>query len=348
MADPRIANNLGPVLLGGLIALGLSGIVSMQAYVYFRTFKNDFARVRIPVIIVWMFDVMHSGLVCAGNWQYLIENFGDRDIIDWIPLAVALTVINTATITFIVQTFFTHRVLVLSKNNWFISGPMFLLAFCRLLAAAVSTGLMVHLRSFDAFVTGYSWVFTFGLSSAATLDILITVSLCWYLAQNRTGISSMDQVVDAIMIYTINNGILTCVCTVISLICWVVMPHNLIFLGIHFALSKLYANSFMATINTRETLREKSHPSSERGHPLPVLFPHRSSASNRFLDRSGVNSRATKLEINVEKTVRCEVEVDMEAEMYSGIRSQEYGPRPGSSGHRSVKQPIEEESTSSL
>ncbi|EPQ61448.1 hypothetical protein GLOTRDRAFT_89602 [Gloeophyllum trabeum ATCC 11539] len=283
MADPRIANNLGPVLLGGLIALG--------------TFKNDFARVRIPM--KRMFDVMHSGLVCAGNWQYLIENFGDRDIIDWIPLAVAVSTfvggsrlsgrqpdrrnfaslqsltprsftipVSPNTELTVSPRFFTHRVLVLSKNNWFISGPMWqqqyrLVSWC----LAISR---VHLRSFDAFVTGYSvspdtvhmpgvtrliplvsvtgqWVFTFGLSSAATLDILITVSLCWYLAQNRTGISSMDQVVDAIMIYTINNGILTCVCTVISLICWVVMPHNLIFLGIHFALSKLYANSFMAT-----------------------------------------------------------------------------------------------------
>ncbi|TFK56308.1 hypothetical protein OE88DRAFT_226 [Heliocybe sulcata] len=311
----------------------------MQAYLYFRTFKMDYWRIRAPVLVVWLFDVIHSGLICGGSWRYLIQNFGNDDIVDFIPLPIGLTVLVTATITFIVQTFFTNRVLVLSKKNWYICGPMFLMALCRLVAAIASTGLMIHLRSFDAFVFGYAWVFTLGLCCAATLDILITVSLCWYLTQSRTGISSMDQIVDAIMVYTINNGILTCVCTVISLICWVVMPHNLIFLGIHFALSKLYANSFLATINTRETLRERSHASSERGHPLPVLFPHRSSASNRFLDNSAIG-RATKLEINVEKTIQHEIEIAIDAPYAPSDLFSE----PGSSSTRHTKRPIPESS----
>jgi len=201
---------------------------------------------------------------------------------------------------------------------------------------------MIHLRSFDAFVNGYAWVFTLGLSCAASLDVLITVSLCWYLSQSRTGVSSMDEVIDSIMLYTINNGTLTCLCTVISLICWIVMSHNLIFLGIHFALSKLYANSFLATINTRETLRERSQGSSERGHPLPVLFPHRSSASNRFLDHSGIASRATKLEINVEKSVRCEVEIDVDADVFSDA---DIFSEPGSSHPLQVKHPVPEDNS---
>ncbi|KDQ51152.1 hypothetical protein JAAARDRAFT_140685, partial [Jaapia argillacea MUCL 33604] len=82
------------------------------------------------------------------------------------------------------------------------------------------------------------WVFTFGLSSASALDVLVTISLCYYLVHSRTGHSNMDYVIDKIMVYTINNGSLTCMCTIISLICWVTMSHNLVFLGIHFAISK--------------------------------------------------------------------------------------------------------------
>ena len=31
-------------------------------------------------------DVVHTGLVWNGLWYYLIRNFGDKDIIDLIPL----------------------------------------------------------------------------------------------------------------------------------------------------------------------------------------------------------------------------------------------------------------------
>ena len=70
----------------------------------------------------------------------------------------------------------------------------------------------------------------------------------------------MDKIIDALTAYTIENGMLTCVTTVVALVCvrpvlplqhgcagreahvlaaqWLSMPTNLIFLGLHFAISK--------------------------------------------------------------------------------------------------------------
>ncbi|TFK56342.1 hypothetical protein OE88DRAFT_1649565 [Heliocybe sulcata] len=243
----QVEKALGAVLLGGLISLGLAGIVSMQAFLYFRLFSNDYRRVKAAVSVVWAFDMIHSGLICAGAWQYIIQSWGNDATLDTIPIPIALTIIVTAVVTFIVHSFFTHRVLVLSKHNWVICGPMWVLAFFRLVCASTTTALMINLQSFDLFMSRWRWIFTLGLATSAAVDILIAASLCAYLRSSRTGFSSMDHIIDTIMLYTINNGTLTSLATVISLICWLAMPRNLIFMGFHFAISKLYANSFLAT-----------------------------------------------------------------------------------------------------
>ncbi|KAI0931040.1 hypothetical protein AcV5_005388 [Taiwanofungus camphoratus] len=117
----------------------------------------------------------------------------------------------------------------------------------------------------------------------------------------------MDYIIDSITLYTVENGSLTCVTTIVSLVCWLTMSHNLIFLGLHFAISKLYANSFLATLNARKALMTRSQGSSDRGeHALPVLFPD---TFRTRADRSLFNSQhvadptGTKLHINVVKTV---------------------------------------------
>ncbi|KDQ51151.1 hypothetical protein JAAARDRAFT_199368 [Jaapia argillacea MUCL 33604] len=126
---------LGAVLCGGFVSLALTGIVNMQAFSYFRRYKSDYTRVRLTVLVVWYVPtptMSNTSLVCSANWQYLINHWGDNQIFDHISLPIALSVGTTAMITFIIHSFFIRRVLVLSNGNWFICGPMFLLAFLRL------------------------------------------------------------------------------------------------------------------------------------------------------------------------------------------------------------------------
>ncbi|KAI0696880.1 hypothetical protein C8T65DRAFT_663099 [Cerioporus squamosus] len=302
----QLAHSMGAVLVGSLIALFLSGAVSMQVFLYFQLYPRDIPRIKLMVVTVWVIDALHSAMTITANWQYLIVHFGDWDTIDDITWSIAASVALTATITFFVHCFFIHRIYSLSRANWYITAPLVLLAFVRLISAAISTSEMISLKSYSGFVHGYDFVFTIGLASAASLDIFITIGLCYFLRRGRTGLGSMDRIVDAITLYTIENGMLTCITTVVSLICWLTMPTNLIFLGLHFAISKLYANSFLATLNSRKSLLNKSQGSSG-DHPLPVLFPSsfRRSNANAWTHRS---QGETRLQVTVEKTVEHDVE----------------------------------------
>jgi len=212
-------------------------------------------------------DMLHSSFILASLFDYFITYFGEISRIDHIPWSIAFTVVVTAIQTFLVHCFFSQKILKSSKNNWYLTGPIVLLALLRLFAASVSTIEMVRLQRYSAFVLKYpGWVFTTGLSLSSAVDVIITVWLCIFLRKLRTrmaaGSSVMIRVVDSLTLYTLENGALTCFATTASLICWLIMPTNLVFLGLHFIIGKLYANSLLAALNTRQELRQIHTPRS--------------------------------------------------------------------------------------
>ncbi|KII93111.1 hypothetical protein PLICRDRAFT_170894 [Plicaturopsis crispa FD-325 SS-3] len=260
MSHQPIATTLGALLVGGLTALYLSGAVLAQTVIYYSVYPTDLARRKVLVAAVWLLDLFHSGLVSATIWGYLIESYGVIDSLDYIPWTLALTVALTAIITFTVQCFFAVRIHRLSKGKWYITAPIVILALLRLCSACVSTGQMLHYKSFNLFNDKYAWVFTLGLATSSVVDILVAGSLCYFLRVNREGSTSSNlrHTLDMLMLYAVETGTLTCFVNILSMICWLAMPHNRIFLGIHFVISKLYANSFLASLNSRSKLREGS------------------------------------------------------------------------------------------
>jgi len=266
-----LSSTFGALLLGGLVAVCLSGIVTVQSFVYLKLYSTDATRTKSIVGVVWSLDTLHSGFVCASVWYYLIESFGDTASIDFIPWSLALTIAITAILTFLVHCFFVHRIYKLSNNKWHFAGPIAVLAFFRLMAACVTTSEMIRIKTFSGYALQFKWVFTLGLALSSVVDIGITGVLCYKLRSSRTSSSSMNQILDSLVIYTFENGSLTSAATVISMVCWLLMPHNRIFLGIHFVIGKLYANSLLATLITRKRFR-RGRTSMNQQHALPVLF----------------------------------------------------------------------------
>jgi len=165
-----------------------------------------------------------------------------------------------------------------SKRNWFITGAILFFAVGRLAAASVTTAEMVRLKTFTDFRHHYKWVFTLGLALSSAVDVLITGSLFYYLKQSKreSATRGLDQVIDSLIRYTFENGSLTAFATILSMICWITMPTNFIFMGLHFFISKLYANSLLVTLNTRKTLgRGRSMGGSSGEHPMPAVFGSR-------------------------------------------------------------------------
>ncbi|KAK0444632.1 uncharacterized protein EV420DRAFT_1721982 [Desarmillaria tabescens] len=270
----EVLGTYGAMLAGGFVAAMLSGIVTIQALIYFRLYMQDSWWRKTMVLAVWVLDILHSTFIFISLFDYLITYFGALDRTDHIPWSIALTIVVTAIQTLIAHCHFSEKIHRSSDKNWAITIPILFLAFLRLGAASVSTYEMIRLHRFSVFTESYpGWIFTTGLSLSSAVDLLITAWLCYFLHLLRRRIdvqSSILQVIDSLTLYTLENGLLTSVVTTASLICWLVMPTNLVFLGLHFVIEKLYANSVLASLNTRKELRELRQKMRAWGD-LPVL-----------------------------------------------------------------------------
>jgi hypothetical protein len=309
-----VENTYGALLLGAFVACCFSGIVTVQSFLYIKLYPRDVTRTKVIVAAVWLLDTIHTCFVMASVWNYLIPHFGDVERYDFIPWSVAMTIAVTAVLTFIVHCFLAWRIHKLTQNAW-ITSPIFILAVLRLTAACVTTAEMIRTQSFTEFSKHFRWVFTVGLALSSTVDVLITVVLCIKLWSSRTGSINTDFVIDSLVRYTFENGSLTCAATVLSMICWLTMSYNRIFLGLHFMIGKLYANSLLATLNTRKQLRQgRTQITTSGEHILPVMFPDMfpdgfSGGSRRgrgrfpFNHGPEISERPGELQINVQKTV---------------------------------------------
>ncbi|KAI0298876.1 hypothetical protein BC826DRAFT_997106 [Russula brevipes] len=336
-----VRDSLGALLIGCFVAVALSGLVTFQVGIYFRLYKTDSRWNRVIVVAVWILDIIHTCLICASLWKYLIANFGNvtarREGV--VPQTVALSVAATAFITIITHLFYLRRLVHLSKYNWFIIGPTLLMAVGRVVCGLITTTELIRYRTFPAFTARYKSVWALGLSFSSVVDIVITFGMCFYLQESRRGFGTMDELIDEIIIYTINNGTITCVATVVSTICWLVMPHNLIFMALHFPIAKMYANSLLATLNMRREFRGRAAPPKENGNPLPVLFPdsyNRNNIADQRIRGGSIEftdvTDTKGLHITVEKTVQYDVEDDRA----SGPSSNPNSPSPLPVKHEEV------------
>jgi len=102
-----------------------------------------------------------------------------------------------------------------------------------------------------------SWLLYTALASGVFGDVLITTSICVLLNHNRSGFKSSDSLINTLMAYTINTGILTSLCAMACLVSFAIWPHTFIFVAIFFVLGKLYVNTILAVLNTRSFLRTR-------------------------------------------------------------------------------------------
>ncbi|KAJ6473358.1 hypothetical protein C8R47DRAFT_1145300 [Mycena vitilis] len=291
-----VALTLGPILFGGAVALMLSGAVAVQCIIFFKLYPDEGRIKTTMVATVWTLDAAQSCFILASLSDYFIAHFGDRTATrqNVIPWSIALTILVTAMQTCVVHLFYAQSIYRSSGNNWWLTGPIVGLASLRLLAAIVATIEMLHLGRWDAFSRPYPrLLFTTGLSLSAATDAIITACLCYYLRKIRKLSSStvMQGVFDTLTLYTLENGLITCLTTIGSLTFWLALPASSISLSLHFIIGKLYPNSLLILLNTRKGLRE-IHAGDQGIHFDPsdhlanyfTHFPHR--AAGHYFNHS--------------------------------------------------------------
>ncbi|TDL25482.1 hypothetical protein BD410DRAFT_594062 [Rickenella mellea] len=272
----------GAAHVGELVMLVLYGITTLQTYMYFVRYPKDTPSTKLLVTGVWcassppshfillndhrVLDTFHVMLVCHAMYHYVIINYANPQALDDGIWTLFASIGVNVVIAFVTQCFFTQRVHILSGKKWWLTGVTSLAVLAHFGFGMETTAELIikHKLSRLPEITLIA-VTPFAVTAVAS-DIIITVALCVLLWNSRTGFRQTNVLVNYLMIYAINRCLLTSLVAVVEVIMFATMPHSFWYLAFDFVIGKLYANSLLATLNTRDSLRGKANdPETERG-----------------------------------------------------------------------------------
>ncbi|KAL4243690.1 hypothetical protein ABKN59_011160 [Abortiporus biennis] len=255
-------STLGALFVGMLCAAVMFGVTCVQAFHYYmHTGKRDLFILKASVALVMVLDVAQMAITAHMVYFYSISNYFNPAallIIPWSPVAIVIT---TTVNDFVVRSVFIHRIWKLSKSVY-IAVILFILN-CAVAVISFYLSHRVQLIGSLLKLKPITWLFDLDLASLASVDTIIAGTLCFYLWRIKTGFQRTDSQVDILIRYSVHTGAVTSLLGIAVLITNLVMPNNLVYIGIYVNLSKFYNNALLASLNARDMLRSDPSKTSE-------------------------------------------------------------------------------------
>ncbi|EIW57884.1 uncharacterized protein TRAVEDRAFT_29797 [Trametes versicolor FP-101664 SS1] len=312
-----LGGTLGVTFIGVCVSSMLYGVTCLQTFTYYRSAKakNDGWLLWSLVAALLAFDSAHQAVVIHAVYNYLVLDFANPFKVINLVWSIPTEVVLNAILALILNGFLTFRL-------WKLSTRYYLTAIAATLSIGnFGTNLPYAIRGFQ-----YNNIFAAetilrtqgiaGLCISVTTEAMISFSLAYYLHRRRTGLRKSNDIITKLIALTVTTGMLTTLFNVADLIAYVTAHDNLYVLFFNFMLGKLYANSLLTSLNSRdyvlglmgdgsgqgpsdhETL--KLPPSSAgSGSSRPrVASPHAAVhiAMDRFVVSDSLSTSATKYE----------------------------------------------------
>ncbi|KAJ6606145.1 hypothetical protein DFH09DRAFT_3018 [Mycena vulgaris] len=254
--DPTLT--IGALEVGVLLSYVLFGVTTTQTYIYYGRFPEDSRALKSLVAFVWCCELVH--VVCIGHTIHVMtaDDFGHPERFVRMPQTFMVAVLFSALIAAFVQGFFAFRIYRLSRLLY-IPCLSWTLSLVRLICSLVvfATGLyMTTLQEFEA-QSRHLLVTVWSVS--ALNDLLIAGTLVHWLHRLRGNPETRTAaMVDKLIAWTIETGVVTSAVGIATLVLFLVMPQNYVFLATFVVAARLFANSLLASLNSRASLRAEN------------------------------------------------------------------------------------------
>ncbi|KAK1225273.1 hypothetical protein PQX77_011792 [Marasmius sp. AFHP31] len=232
-----LESTFGVLALTAFVSCFLTGVTTMQAYIYMKNYGKDPLRIKLYVVIVWILSMSHSGLQIYATWHYVIQVHDNPLLLLKVHYSAVIALAVSTTQIFIAQLFLARRVHVflgtfLSKwraSLWF---ALFLVCIFGNLAGSFSgIGVVFTLKSVTEMMKMKDYLLV-TLAFNIAVDTLITAVLGWSLLNSKSGQKQSDRV-------------------------FVQSPNTFWFLFCINLISDTYANCILANLNSRSFFKEK-------------------------------------------------------------------------------------------
>ncbi|KAI0076608.1 hypothetical protein K474DRAFT_1662815 [Panus rudis PR-1116 ss-1] len=210
-------------------------------------------------------------------------------MIHWSTIAA---IILEGLVVVLVQSFYIHRIWVLSRTKWVVLLTSFLLLsrFGFGITAAIYGS---YLETWPEFHTKQGPMIALNGADAASafMDAAIAFCMIYYLGKQCSSYNmGTDSIIRWVLAYTVNTGALTLILAIVMIIFFVALKQSLIFGGFLFLISRVYANSLLGSLNARIMLRNKVEGSIDNaGIELsPRSLPKSTTASMNSTPRNAI------------------------------------------------------------
>ncbi|KAK7031719.1 hypothetical protein R3P38DRAFT_3187434 [Favolaschia claudopus] len=262
---PSVHGTFGALLIGVLVSYVLFGVVCTQAYIYNTRFPNDSGSMKALVAFVWACELAHC--ICIGHALYIlmVSDFGHPERLATVPISLGASCLFNAVVALCTQGFFSMRIWRLSKS-FLIPLITWALSLAFLAGSTVVFAMGLERTPFLEFESKWGWLLNTIWSVSAVNDIIIAISLVFWLSRGRDKSEMITPVVDKLIGWTIETGVVTRHVATVFLLTF--NPHfdgfdtnhnvsriahaSLRFSGAdvwiawYFVASRLYSNSFLA------------------------------------------------------------------------------------------------------
>jgi len=256
---PALDNTFGAMLIGVIFASVLYGVSCSQVFYYFNHYsKKDGLATKVTVVATLISDTAHQALISHTIYSYLVKGYFKPQQLDEIVWSIVVEVIFNGITAFLVQTFFAVRIWRFSNGSVLLTATLagFILAeFACVIAYATKA---IQMATFPQLVAIRT------LSMAVNIlavigDVLITVVFCILLHRARNKIQRSNTMINMLIAFSVQSGMLTSLCAVASLVAISLSPNTFIYICFYFVLGRLYCNSLLSTLNVRNMIRDKGH-----------------------------------------------------------------------------------------
>lgn len=255
-----IPDGFGSALMGGLVSTLLYGITNLQIYLYFMHYEDGLAM-KVLVSVIWILDTLHISFVCHILYYYLITNYGVPTSLDYIIWSLPASVLVNVFVVSIVQCFFARQIYRLCRPGvkWLVTGPIILFVLAQF-GFGVETVILEFINrnaSVQTQITYYD--VTPAWATIVVAEVLITVSLCVLLYDSNSRsvlFPRTKRLVNTLIIYAVNRCLLTSLVAIADLVIAIEVQDTWS-IGLDFVIGKLYANSLLASLNSRERVRSQ-------------------------------------------------------------------------------------------
>ncbi|KAI1791396.1 hypothetical protein LXA43DRAFT_1094544 [Ganoderma leucocontextum] len=274
----------GALFIGVLVSAVLFGVTMLQAFMYFQQYPADRWWTKAAVCWLWFLDAFHLTLSAHFVYYYIVVNYDNPSALLAMTWSYKLRSVVDAFVVVSVHTLYTFLLgidehvepfgkedrrwsaqkitLQQSVARWIMRRIVpYFVSLVVVIGYALAIVMCLETFRLDTFVRlSHAPFATYvPLVCSTFTDIIITGSLCYFLARCQTESGAMNGVLRTLMFYIVNTGIISSMCSVMGISMMIAYPRTFIAPAIEFLVIKLYINSYLAMLNARGDIAGTVH-----------------------------------------------------------------------------------------